>query len=167
MKTREDVVVTTQNKVEIMFEIYFLFSSIVFMNDIEKFIYFPSIKNDETMKRREIIKIVYKINSNKMLKINEIINKALRQLAQVIIKQIHFLFDKCIKKNIQSSHFKKVFTIMLRKSNKKNYMKLSSYKLIALLNTLNKMLKSIMSKCFRYVVEMLNTFSNIQMKIRK
>ena len=56
------------------------------MNDIEKFVYFLSIDDDETMTHREIIKIVYKINLNKMLKINEIINKTLRQLARVIIK---------------------------------------------------------------------------------
>ena len=56
---------------------------------------------------------------------------------------------------------------MLRKSNRKNYTKLLSYKLIALLNTLNKMLKSIMLKCFRYIVEILSTFLNIQMKTRK
>ena len=37
---------------------------------------------------------------------------------------------------------------MLRKSKKKNYTKLLLYKLIALLNTLNKMLKSIMLKRF-------------------
>ena len=56
------------------------------MNDIEKFVYFSSINDDETMTRRKITKIVYKINLNKMSKINEIINKALRQLAKVIIK---------------------------------------------------------------------------------
>ena len=161
LKTRENVVATTQNKIEIMFEIHFSFSSIIFMNDIEKFVYFSSTDDDETMTYREIIKIVYKINSNKALKINEIINKALRQLARVIIKQIHFLFNRCIKENIQSLYFKKIFIIMLRKSNKKNYTKSLSYKSIALLNTLNKMLKSIMSECFRYVVETLNTFSNI------
>ena len=71
---------------QIMFEIHFSFSSIIFMNDIKRFIYSSSTNNDETMIRREIIKIVYKINFNKMLKINEIINKALQQLAQVIIK---------------------------------------------------------------------------------
>ena len=167
MKAREDVAATTQNKIEIIFEIHFSFSSIVFMNDIKRFIYFSSTDDDKTMTRREIMKIVYKINLNKMSKINEIINKALRQLAQIIIKQIHFLFDKYIKKNIQSSHFKKVFIIMLRKSNKKNYTKLSSYKSIALLNTLNKMLKSIVSERFQYVVEALNTFSNIQINARK
>ena len=78
MKTRENVVATIQNKVEIMFEIYFSFSLIVFMNDIEKFVYFSSTDDDETITRREIIKIVYKINLNKVSKINEIINKTLR-----------------------------------------------------------------------------------------
>ena len=56
---------------------------------------------------------------------------------------------------------------MLRKSKKKNYSKSSSYKLIALLNTLNKMLKSIVFERIRYVVETLKTFSNIQMNARK
>ena len=56
---------------------------------------------------------------------------------------------------------------MLRKLNKKNYTKLLLYKLIALLNTLNKILKLIMSERFRYAVETLNTFLNIQMSARK
>ena len=86
LKTRENIVAMTQNKVEIMFKIHFSFSSIIFMNDIEKFVYFSSTNDDETVTRREIIKIVYKINSNKMSKINEIINKALRQLARIIIE---------------------------------------------------------------------------------
>ena len=69
-----------------MFKIHFLFLSIIFMNNIEKFVYFSSINNDKTMTRHEIIKIVYKINLNKMLKIKKIINKALQQLARIIIK---------------------------------------------------------------------------------
>ena len=86
LKTREDVATTTQNKVEIIFKIHFSSLSIVFMNDIEKFVYFSSTNDDQTVTRREIIKIVYKINLNKTSKINKIINKALRQLARIIIK---------------------------------------------------------------------------------
>ena len=100
LKTRENVVATIQNKVEIMFEAHFSFSSIVFMNDIERFVYFSSTNDDETVTRREIMKIVYKINLNKASKINEIINRTLRQLARIIIEQIHFFFDKCIKESI-------------------------------------------------------------------
>ena len=86
LKTRENVITITQNKIEIMFKIYFLSSSIVFMNDIEKFIYFSLTNDDKTMTRCEIMKVIYRINSNKVLKINKIINKTLRQLARVIIE---------------------------------------------------------------------------------
>ena len=167
MKTRKNVAATTQNKIEIIFKIHFSSSSIVFINDIKEFIYFSSTNDDEAVIRREIMKIVYKINLNKTSKVNEIINKTLRQFIQIIIKQIRFFFDRCIKKNIQSSHFKKIFIIMLRKSEKKNYIKLLLYKSIALLNTLNKILKSIVLKRFWYVIEMLNMFLNIQMNARK
>ena len=61
-----------------MFEIHFSSLSIVFINDIKKFIYSLSINDDETITRRKIIKIVYKINLNKALKINKIINKTLQ-----------------------------------------------------------------------------------------
>ena len=50
---------------------------------------------------------------------------------------------------------------MLRKLEKKNYAKFSLYKLIALLNTLNKILKSIIFKRIRYVVKTLKMFLNI------
>ena len=161
LKKREKLIIITQNKIKIIFEIYFSFSSTMFMKDAAKFNYFSSINDKMSMTRRKIMKIIHKINSNKTFEINEIINKMLQQLARVVIKQIYFLFDKCIKKKIQSSYFKKIFTIMLRKSKKKNYSKFSTYKSIALLNTLNKMLKSIMFERIQYVVKTLKMFSNI------
>ena len=86
MKTREKVAAMTQNKVKIIFKIHFSFLSIIFMNDIKKFIYFSLTDDDETVTRHKIIKIVYKINLNKASKINEVINKTLRQLARIIIE---------------------------------------------------------------------------------
>ena len=161
LKKREKLIIITQNKIEIMFETHFSFLSTMFMKDAAKLNYFLLINDETPMTRCEIIKIIYKVNSNKTFEINEIINKTLRQLVCVVVKQIRFFFNKCIKKKIQSSHFKKVFIIMLRKSRKKNYSKLLTYKSIVLLNTLNKMLKSIMFKRIRYVVKTLKTFSNI------
>ena len=104
---RKDIVIMTQNKVEIMFKTHFSFSSIIFMNDIKRFIYSLSTNDDETMTRREIIKIVYKINLNKALKINEIINKTLRQLARVIIEQIYFFLTNALKKTFNHRILKK------------------------------------------------------------
>ena len=150
-----------------MFEVHFSSSSTIFIKNVAKFDYFSLVDDETSMTRREMIKVIHKINSNKTFKINKIINRMLRQLARVIVEQIHFLFDKCIKKKIQSSHFKKVFTIMLRKPGKKNYSKFSSYKSIALLNTLSKMLKLIVFERIRYVVKTLKTFLNIQMNARR
>ena len=56
------------------------------MKNVEKYEYFSLIHNEASMTHREIIKVIHKINSDKIFKINEIINKILRQLARVIIK---------------------------------------------------------------------------------
>ena len=86
LKKREKLIITTQNKIEIMFKIYFSFLLMMFMKDVAKFDYFSSIDDGASMTRREIIKIIYKINSDKTFKINKIINRTLQQLARVIVK---------------------------------------------------------------------------------
>ena len=100
LKKREKLIITAQNKIEIMFEIHFSFSSIMFIKDVAEFDYFLSTDDKTPMTRHEIIKVIHKISSNKTFKINKIINKTLQQLARVVVKQIRFFFNKCIKKRI-------------------------------------------------------------------
>ena len=70
------------------------------MKNVRKFDYFLSIDDETSIIHREIIKIIHKINLNKTFKINEIINKVLQQFIRIVIKQIRFFFNKCIKKKI-------------------------------------------------------------------
>jgi len=56
---------------------------------------------------------------------------------------------------------------MLRKSRKKNYFKLLFFKLIALLNILDKILKSIILKRLCYIVKTHNILLNTQIKVKK
>ena len=58
----------------------------MFLKNVEKYEYSLLIHDEASMTRREIMKIIYKINLNKIFEINEIINKTLRQLARVVIK---------------------------------------------------------------------------------
>ena len=83
---REKLIITAQNKIEIMFETHFLFLSTMFMKNVKKFDYFSLIDDEASMTHREVMKVIYKINLNKAFKINEIINKTLRQLTHVIIE---------------------------------------------------------------------------------
>ena len=69
-----------------MFEIYFSFSLIMFIKNIKEFDYFKIINDEKSMTRREIMKIIHKINLNKTFKINKIINKILRQFVYIVIE---------------------------------------------------------------------------------
>ena len=82
----EKLIITMQNKIKIMFEIYFSFLSTIFMKNVEKFDYFSLIDNKTSITRCEIMKTIHKINLNKVFKINKVINKALRQFTRVIIE---------------------------------------------------------------------------------
>ena len=128
LKERKKLTTSMQNMIEIMFETYFSSSLMIFMNDVKEFLYSSSTRDDELFINRKIRKIIYKTNLNKISRINKVINRTLRQLVNIVIKQIHFLFDRCIKKNIQLSHFKRIVIMILRKLDKKNYTKSNFYK---------------------------------------
>ena len=70
------------------------------MNDIKDFIYLILIKKDNSITKKEIKKIIYKIIFNKVLRINEIMNKILKYFIKFAISQIKLLFKKCYKERI-------------------------------------------------------------------
>jgi len=74
--------------------------------------------------------------------------------------QVRFIFARCIEEGIQSTHFKRVATIVLRKLGKKDYSESFAFKPIALLDTLGKTLELVVSKRLRYVVEGARTLSS-------
>ena len=78
LKNRENLIITAQNKIEIMFKTHFSFLLIIFIKNIAKFDYLLLIDDETSMTRCEIMKIVHKINLNKTFEINKIINRALR-----------------------------------------------------------------------------------------
>ena len=69
-----------------MFEAHFSLSSTILIKNVKEYKYFLLIHDEASMTRCEIMKIIYKISSNKTIKINKIINKTLQQFARVIIK---------------------------------------------------------------------------------
>ncbi len=144
------------------------FSSLLKMliNNTQNYDYASFIKNDVLITKREVRQAIHKIILNKISKFNEVTNQTLRHLVSVASTQMQSLFAKCIKKEIQSTHFKRVITIVLRKLSKKNYLKLFVFRSIALLDTLKKTLKLIVSKRLRYVIKEAKILSNIQMKTK-
>ncbi len=81
----------------------------------------------------------------------------------------HFLnlFRVCVELNYHSFCFKKIHIIALKKSKKKNYTNIKTYKSIVLLNTFDKTLKSIIAQCINDLTKTHDLFSINQMNERK
>ena len=161
------VVTTTKKKTKLLFKTHFSSFLIIILNDIVNFNYVNLIFDDESLTNKEIKRTIKKTISNKTSNFNDISNRIIRNAIRITNEQIHLLFERCLRDKMQSIYFKRVATILFRKSNNKDYTNFKSYKSIALLNTLSKTLKSIISERIRYVVETHATLSNIQMRVKK
>ncbi len=150
-----------------MFQIHFSSSSEIFMLNTEDFKYSFLIENNASLMHRKIKRIIYKMMLNKILKHTEYINRIMRRLVNDASKQIRSLFEKCLQKKIQSTQFKSAITIVMQKSDKKNYFNVKTYKSIVLLDTLSKILKFIIFKHLWNIIEVCNSILNIQMRVHK
>ena len=72
LKERKKLTIIMLNKIKIMFKVQFLFLSIMFIKNVEKFNYFSLIDDEALMSYHEIMKIIYKINFDKIFKINKL-----------------------------------------------------------------------------------------------
>ena len=90
-----------------MFKTHFSFSSVIFTNDIKKFFYLSLTNDEKIMTNQKLIETTYKINMNKTLKVNEMINRMLKQFIAIVTKLNYFFFDKCIKKTFNQRTLKK------------------------------------------------------------
>ena len=86
LKKWNKIIIKTHEKVEVIFKIYFLSSSVVSTNNIKKSFYSLSTNDEKTMTNRKLIKVIHKIDINKILKVNEIINRALKQFVAIVMK---------------------------------------------------------------------------------
>jgi len=68
-----------------MFKFYFSFLFTILVDNLNEFSYSTSIEDNEIVSKRKVIKAMHKITSNKILKINNIINYALRQLICIVL----------------------------------------------------------------------------------
>jgi hypothetical protein len=63
------------------------------------------------------------------------------------------LFDAFYRLSIYLTAFKRAITVLLRKSKKKDYSDSKVYRLIVLLNTLEKALKAVVAERIRFAAE--------------
>jgi hypothetical protein len=100
-------------------------------------------------------------------KLNNIFNRIFKIFMNKLMTHLINLFQVCVALNYHLRCFRKIHIIILKKSRKKNYTNVKTYKSIAFLNTFDKILKSIIAWCINDLTKIHNFFFDNQMNKRK
>ncbi len=137
---------TFDEKTKMFKNVFFSTSSSIEFDDISKSFYFHFIEYFLNITKRKMLKIIKRIVLDKISNLDKIINKLLKIYVFIIMQLITSLFVVCIQQTYHSKTFKKVNIITLKKIDKRNYTISKTYRSIALLNIIDKILEFIMSK---------------------
>ncbi|KAK9445095.1 hypothetical protein VB005_01558 [Metarhizium brunneum] len=122
------------------------------LSDISGYQYPPSIEcPDITLP--EIEKAMRRAAPNKAPGADGIINGVLHQTLDILLPSLHKLFNACLQLSYCPQHFKEAVTVVLRKQGKDDYAQPKSYRPIALLNTLGKVMEAIMANRLAYLAD--------------
>ncbi len=137
-------------------------------NDISTYNYSNAVdKTFELINENEIKRAIKRCKSNNGSKLNDISNRVLKVLVNKLISHFLNLFRVCVELNYHSLCFKKTHIIALKKSKKKNYTNIKTYKSIVLLNIFDKALKSIIAQRINDLTKTHDLLSINQMNERK
>jgi len=101
----------------------------------------------------EISKLIRSLLNGKALGLDGILNKVLKIVALVIIKDLVEVASYCFANGTILESLKESIIVVLRKEGKKDYSLLGSYRLIALKNTLVKVLEKYVANIILEVAE--------------
>jgi hypothetical protein len=141
-KSEGQLVHRPEEKAELLRQSFFPPPCQADLSDINGYQYPPSIEcPDITLP--EIEKAVRRAAPNKAPGADGIINGVLHQTLDILLPSLHKLFNACLQLGYCPQHFKEAVTVVLRKQGKDDYAQPRSYRPIALLNTLGKVLEAI------------------------
>jgi hypothetical protein len=155
-------------KIEMLHQHFFLNTTKTNFNDLQTFNYHVFVEKSKiNIQKDEIKQIIKRCKSNNASEFDEISNKILKILCMKIMFSLINLFQACVKLNYHFLCFRIAHILILKKFNRKNYLNVKTYKLITLLNMLNKILKSIITRRINSLARIHNMFLIAQMNDRK
>ncbi len=158
---------TFEKKIEILREMFFLSSSQANVSDIAKSFISLTVSFNSRITEDEVKQTIRWIKADKASNTSDISNRALQASLTELISILTSLFNACVIHKYYLKQFKKTQTIVLRKLKKSDYINSKTYWLIALLDIMNKALKSIMIKRLSDIIEFHCMLFNAQMRARR
>jgi hypothetical protein len=140
---------TTNFEFQIRFLSNFFFSDTIEIDfiDMSNFNYFNVVmKSSFLITKNEIRQTIKRCKSNNASKFDDILNSILKIFVDKLMSHLMNLFRVYAALSYHSRCFGEIHIIILKMSKKKNYTNVKTYKSIALLNTLDKVLKSMIAR---------------------
>ncbi len=104
------------------------------------------LKSSSLITKNEIRQMIKRCKSNNVSKFDDILNRIFKILVDKLMSHLMNLFRVCVALNYHSRCFREIHIIALKKSKKKNYTNVKTYKSIALLKSFDKVLKSMIAR---------------------
>jgi hypothetical protein len=146
----DNIIKTASNfdeKTNMLIKQFFSSTRQIDLSDTSAYRYFSVVfESKRDISKDEIRQTIKRSKSDSASKSDEIFNRMLKLLMKKLMFTLMSLFRVCAEQNYHSRCFRKTHIIFLKKSNKSNYTNLKTYRFIALLNILDKTLKSIIVK---------------------
>ena len=161
------VATTFEEKVQMFKNSFFPSALNANLSDINDFIYAEPLKLTKTIDKEEVNKAIAKLKADKASETNQIFNRMLKMLRETMTKRLTSIFQACIDVEYHSKSFREAKIIVLKKMRKSDYISSKVYRSIALLNTMNKILKSIMTNKITELAEKNSLLSESQMGARR
>ena len=98
------------------------------------------------IEKQKLSNIILQVLSNKTFRLDGISNCILHLSLSQIFSLLLSLYNQCLRSSIHLRAFKQSVTVALQKSNKENYRVVKIYRSVVLLNTLEKAMKSVMTR---------------------
>ena len=113
------------------------------LKDLKNYEYLESLQIP-LIEKQKLSNIILQASSNKASKLDEILNCILHLFLSQILLLLLSLYNQCLRSSIYLRAFKQSVTVTLQKLNKGDYRVVKIYRSVALLNTLEKAIKSVM-----------------------
>ena len=122
------------------------------LTDIEQSAYCEPISLPH-IEEREVSEILHTVKPEKAPGSDQITNRILKAASEVLVPILTKVFNASLDLQYCPTHFKNTITVVLRKPAKKDYSDPKAYRPIALMNTLGKIMDSILAKRIAYIAE--------------
>jgi predicted RNA binding protein with dsRBD fold (UPF0201 family) len=155
-------------KTKLLIELFFFDTINANLSDISTYNYSNAVNEMfELINENEIKKAIKRCKSDNASRSNDISNRVLKILVNKLISHFRNLFQVCVELSYHSLCFRKTHIIALKKSKKKNYTNVKTYRSIVLLNTFDKTLKSIIAQRINDLTKTHDLLSINQMSERR